>query len=1384
MSTCALLLVSQAACGLPSESPQPPPQPDLSEHCMPAAGHRLLSAARESNTLGECIERFQAANYCGHFGARGGDLSHFFESSFRGDIVVQGAPPALQNMPAAGFAEQSPFSGREEHRDGQDESFDRTSGLNAVDLRNSLDLSEDCEFRVMNTMTERHESGEMKMGDSDSESVPDLPEQVTESLSVHSESSQKTEEIILENNISCVNLVTTTTNISDQKSVQRVQSEQTQTQSIAEQQSSKFESSNESRSVEPVSETLELGANLNLNSVPKVPVCSDKCGPLYTEVTDPNLERTESFKQCEACTQSSSTVQVGACIDVSESEVLLDEAFEKPSKRDREPAAEVCQSFAQSMPAANCELGENPTPTDLETTTCKVVCDTFVAKPSDMGDTCDQPVSSEAAQSHSCSSSESRQQTKLSNKKITPEEMRLNDTSTEESGQPSESSVQRSKTVEQCESSKHCELAKQCGSLDSCAKYSHASKINKPCQHHNTHCEQLKEQQKTRRSKSESDILLYGSMDAFEALWISQFVVKQKRDTLELLEEEYECCENCDLCERFSQLTEVSECRPNTAVSCGGATQQEDKLQTCGHSSESSNSEVSVHCLACQESDTTKRSTVSCHNKSSQHRRLSEGFVQPQVDNLQKVCTDVKCNVHRALDVFLNQNGLLQINGGESRNIIRSKKPDVESLDESSEGEDYHLCREKSHDSSETEGSFKTCSDGSECDEICSVSSFGNDKPHTEEEEEVEVEENVQFANESFEVRRPDSPDSFVAEDRVEEAEAEEEDGPCECILECEAQSCDYLWTEEPRRGSAELLDGEFYEEQRGNAELLDGELYEEEEEEDDEAQACCIEGLYVEEDSSEPDSSEGDLSIELCVDGGSSTESSELGTGEVYEDGSVETTPSGSELEEPAVTQEDKVSQVSIAHALYQSQTAKYFLERRKLSQAQAYGHYAGDACRLDLIFDPWTELEMTKEKEAAEAAAAAEKEKEEEEEEKEKEEEEEEEEEEVEEEEEEEEDEKEEEQCQNDDVKAATLSPNNCECCLIIPEIVLSESPDDETNDEEIVDTLEKSEGLLSCPEIPYGIEISETPEPLFLDFTPDQGEGLSECVDKTKMPEPKRSETPKASLSLSDLITQVTKSEKEDETKMPEPKRTETPKASLSLSDLITQQTKPEKEKRVDHVKTSEEHNVESTDHSEQSETSEFFKRKTPEPSETTQEDESEDDEEEEEEEEDTEPCQCEFCVPTEEVPAKPLLPQIKSKDAGKICVVIDLDETLVHSSFKPVNNADFIIPVEIDGTVHQVYVLKRPHVDEFLKRMGELFECVLFTASLAKYADPVSDLLDKWGAFRSRLFRESCVFHRGNYVKDLSRLGRDLNKVIIIDNSPASYIFHPDNAVRSL
>lgn len=142
---------------------------------------------------------------------------------------------------------------------------------------------------------------------------------------------------------------------------------------------------------------------------------------------------------------------------------------------------------------------------------------------------------------------------------------------------------------------------------------------------------------------------------------------------------------------------------------------------------------------------------------------------------------------------------------------------------------------------------------------------------------------------------------------------------------------------------------------------------------------------------------------------------------------------------------------------------------------------------------------------------------------------------------------------------------------------------------------------------------------------------------------------------------------------------------------------------------------------------------------------------------------------------------LLPKHHPDDVGKKCLVLDLDETLVHSSFRAVSGADFVIPVQIEDVVHFVYVAKRPGVDEFLTELAKHYEIVIYTASLNKYADPLLDLLDPNNVIRSRLFRESCVYYEGNYVKDLSLLDRDLSQAIIVDNSPSSYIFHPENAI---
>lgn len=133
------------------------------------------------------------------------------------------------------------------------------------------------------------------------------------------------------------------------------------------------------------------------------------------------------------------------------------------------------------------------------------------------------------------------------------------------------------------------------------------------------------------------------------------------------------------------------------------------------------------------------------------------------------------------------------------------------------------------------------------------------------------------------------------------------------------------------------------------------------------------------------------------------------------------------------------------------------------------------------------------------------------------------------------------------------------------------------------------------------------------------------------------------------------------------------------------------------------------------------------------------------------------------------------------ANRKCLILDLDETLVHLSFKYLRTADFVIPVEIDNQVHHVYVIKRPGVDEFLRRVGELYEVVVFTASVLKYGDPLLDKLDVHHAVHHRLFRDLCYNYQGNFIKNLSQVGRPLRDTIIIDNLPASYIFHPQHSI---
>ncbi|EGR29245.1 NLI interacting factor-like phosphatase family protein, putative, partial [Ichthyophthirius multifiliis] len=135
-------------------------------------------------------------------------------------------------------------------------------------------------------------------------------------------------------------------------------------------------------------------------------------------------------------------------------------------------------------------------------------------------------------------------------------------------------------------------------------------------------------------------------------------------------------------------------------------------------------------------------------------------------------------------------------------------------------------------------------------------------------------------------------------------------------------------------------------------------------------------------------------------------------------------------------------------------------------------------------------------------------------------------------------------------------------------------------------------------------------------------------------------------------------------------------------------------------------------------------------------------------------------------------------------NKKTLVIDLDETLVHSSFTYINNADFSLLIKVQGMSFVVYVKKRPGCEIFLEVLSNYYEIIIYTASLSEYANPVIDIIDKKGVCSLRLFRENCSLYNGIFVKDMSKLQRDLKDIIIIDNSETSFLFQPANAIHIL
>ena len=130
-----------------------------------------------------------------------------------------------------------------------------------------------------------------------------------------------------------------------------------------------------------------------------------------------------------------------------------------------------------------------------------------------------------------------------------------------------------------------------------------------------------------------------------------------------------------------------------------------------------------------------------------------------------------------------------------------------------------------------------------------------------------------------------------------------------------------------------------------------------------------------------------------------------------------------------------------------------------------------------------------------------------------------------------------------------------------------------------------------------------------------------------------------------------------------------------------------------------------------------------------------------------------------------------PYINEHPTKDYTLVLDLDETLIHFSINAQNEG---------------HLFFRPYLFNFLNAVSEYYELIIFTAGLKEYAKIVLDLIEnRMGKkiFDYRLYREHTEPNdEGIFIKDLSKIGRNLQKIIIVDNTKENYELQNDNGIE--
>ena len=116
-----------------------------------------------------------------------------------------------------------------------------------------------------------------------------------------------------------------------------------------------------------------------------------------------------------------------------------------------------------------------------------------------------------------------------------------------------------------------------------------------------------------------------------------------------------------------------------------------------------------------------------------------------------------------------------------------------------------------------------------------------------------------------------------------------------------------------------------------------------------------------------------------------------------------------------------------------------------------------------------------------------------------------------------------------------------------------------------------------------------------------------------------------------------------------------------------------------------------------------------------------------------------------------------------------LILDIDETLFHFKINEDDDEQGVLKI-------------RPGVFQFIDEIKEYYEIILFSEADKNYIDLITEVVgENRYLYDYVLCRDYVTIVGQNFVKELSKIGRPLDKIIIIDNMPQNFSFNKENGI---